>query len=157
MHYLRKDRKMKVKGLDLPPNYFYLSILLAIALKFIFPRGNFMGFPYILIGIPFILVGLLLIAWTYKLFMKNKTPENFSRSKAVVKEGPYEVSRNPMYIGAVLFLIGISLLLGNYITFISPLILLIILNRFVLLEEKKIQRELGKEYLKYKEKTRRWI
>jgi len=148
---------MKIKGLDLLPNYFYLLIILSILIKFVFPVGNFLRFPYTLIGILIIGLGFFLIGWTYKLFVKHKTPENFSKSTYVITEGPYKFSRNPMYIGAVLFLIGLSILLGNYITFIFPLILFVILDKFALLEEKKMEKELGKKYLDYKKKIRRWI
>ena len=146
-----------MKSFNLPPNYFYLLIILSVAIKFIFPIGKFIEFPYILIGILVMFLGLFLIGWTYKLFVKNKTPENFSKSKAVVTEGPYRFSRNPMYIGAILFLIGLSILLGNYIAFICPIILFFILNEFARFEEKKMEKELGKKYLAYKKKVRRWI
>ena len=147
-----------MKSLNIPPNYFYLAIIFSILIKFVFPQGNFIKFPYNLFGIIIMMGGLFFISWTYKLFQKYKTPEDFSKSKKVVTEGPYKFSRNPMYIGSILFLIGLSILLGNYITFICPIIFFIVIDKgFILFEEKKMEKELGKQYLNYKKKTRKWI
>ena len=63
-----------------------------------------------------------------------------------------------MYLGMLLILLGISILTGNPISLIFPVLFFIIINKkFVLPEEKNMEDIFGKKYQEYKDKTRRWI
>jgi len=146
------------KIISIPPNYFYLGIILIIILYFLFPSFNIIKYPYNLLGAIFIIFGFFLISWTYLLFKKYKTPEKFEKSIFLVTQGPYKFSRNPMYLGAVIFLIGLAALFQNILGFISPILFFLIMHfMFIPYEEKKTEKDLGKKYLSYKKKVRRWI
>jgi len=102
--------------------------------------------------------GLLIIFWTWKLFINAGTKEDFSESKTVVVGGPYKYSRNPMYAGMIIFLIGLVILFENILGFISPVLFFLIMEfMFIPFEEKKMEKELGKKYLDYKKKVRKWL
>ena len=119
---------------------------------------NLIIFPMNLFGIPLMLLGFFLIMNAYYLFKKHHTPEKFEKSTCVVKTGLYKRSRNPMYLGGLFFLMGLSILSGNIISFISPILFFIIINwMFIPYEEEKMGKEIGKEYVDYKKKVRRWI
>lgn len=142
----------------LPPNLFYASILLIIVLYFVFRQFNLVKFPYNTVGFVLVAigVGLNIIAWQQ--FVKAKTPEKFEKSKKLVVDGLYKYSRNPMYVGAILILIGLVLLLGNVLAFVSPILFFLAINNIVIvIEEKKTAVELGENYLEYKRKVRKWI
>jgi len=63
-----------------------------------------------------------------------------------------------MYLGFLIFLIGLSFALGNLISFISSILFFTIINwMFIPYEEEKMEDELGMEYLEYKKKIKRWI
>lgn len=146
------------KIISLPPQYFFVSIFLIVIFRLIELNLNLIYFPLNLSGILFIICGLIFIIFSYQLFMKHQTPENFSLSTCVVKEGLYKYSRNPMYLGAVIFLLGLTILFQNIIAFLSPLFFFLIMNFiFIPYEERKMEREIGGNYLAYKSKTRRWI
>jgi len=147
------------KIISIPPIYFFLGILSSIASFFVFRSFNLISFPLsILIGIPLILCGLFLIRGPHFLLKKNNTPENFKKSTCLVRNGLYKYSRNPMYLGFLIFLIGLSFALGNLISFISPMLFFTIINwMFIPYEEEKMEYELGTEYLEYKKKIKRWI
>ena len=92
------------------------------------------------------------------LLERNNTPEKFQKSICVVKNGVYKHSRNSMYLSFVLFLVGLSFSLNNIVSFMSPIIFFGVINwMFIPYEEEKMQKELGQEYLDYKNKVRCWI
>jgi len=143
----------------MPPMFFYIGILLIILLHFIFPVLQIIYYPYTLLGILLIIFGIISNIWAWLLFNKNKTTQNpFKNPDKFVTKGIYRISRNPMYLGMLLILMGISVLLGSLITFIFPIgFFIIIRNLFIPLEEKNLKNKFGKKYLEYKNKVRRWI
>ena len=101
--------KNSKKIISIPPNYFFLCIFISSISFFVFKNFNIILFPLNLsIGIPLILSGLYLIIGSHFLLEKNNTPENFKKSTCVIKNGLYKHSRNPMYLGFEIILIGLS-------------------------------------------------
>ncbi|MEE8233425.1 MAG: isoprenylcysteine carboxylmethyltransferase family protein, partial [Gammaproteobacteria bacterium] len=82
----------------------------------------------------------------------------FETSTVLVKGGPYRFTRNPMYLGMVLILIGMAIYLGSLTPwFVIPVFFLIIQEWFIKYEEPFLENTFGKEYQDYKTKVRRWI
>lgn len=94
----------------------------------------------------------------FKLFRKYKTPIDFEKSTHLITEGVFKYTSNPIYFGALTLLTGISVLLGNIFSFVSPIIFFLVINyMFIPFEEEKGEEEFGKEYLEYKGKTKKWL
>ena len=138
---------------------FYGFILLAIILNLFLPIKKVIVQPYNYLGIVIILVGLLIDVRAWVLFRKRKTTLNpYKRPLKLVNDGLFKISRNPMYLGMDLILWGMSILLGSLITFIFPIIFIILIERlFIEFEEKNLEERFGKRYIDYKKKVRRWI
>ena len=143
----------------MPPMIFYAFILLAIILNIFLPIKKIIVQPYNYLGIVLILVGLLIDVWAWMLFRKRKTTLNpYKKPLKLVNNGLFKISRNPMYLGMDLVLWGISIFLGSLITFIFPILFIILIERlFIESEEKSLEKRFGKRYLDYKKKVRRWI
>ena len=149
---------MKQKIISIPPTYFGCCIIINIFLYFFIPKMNLIIFPMNLFGIFLMLFGFFLISSPYYLFKKYNTPEKYEKSTCVVETGLYKYSRNPMYLGGLFFLTGLSVLLGNIISFISPILFFIIMNwMFIPYEEEKMEKEVGQKYSDYKRKVRCWL
>ena len=141
-----------------PPNYFYGCIFVCIPFHFILSRFRCICFPYNLLGLPFIPLGIFMVINPWYLFQKHNTPENFSTSTSLVVEGIYKYSRNPMYLGGILILLGVALTTGNLVAFVVPVVFFLIMQFiFIPFEEEKMKSTFGKDYLKYKASVRRWI
>ncbi len=71
----------------------------------------------------------------------------------LVTDGPYAYCRNPMALGSFAFYYGIAVLLNSFsmLFIVNPLFILFIAAYIKLFEEKKLEREFGKEYKRYKE------
>jgi protein-S-isoprenylcysteine O-methyltransferase Ste14 len=143
----------------LSPKYLNIVLLLQFGLHFLFPLQQIIPFPFTLFGFLVIFLGLVMNVWSVKELKTNRTPINFFKpTTKLVVDGPFKISRNPIFLSGVILSLGISVLLGSLISFIFPVALLLILNTYYIpLEEQKLKRTFGKIYLKYKESVRRWI
>lgn len=143
----------------LPPTYFMIYLLLSIALHFVLPFAQLIPSPYNYSGIVLILLGVALNIWADQLFKKKQTeirPDK--KPRGLVKNGPYLFSRNPMYLGIILMLTGVSVILGSIISFISPVLFYITIESiFIPIEEENMKEVFEEEYEGYKKMVRKWI
>jgi protein-S-isoprenylcysteine O-methyltransferase Ste14 len=72
--------------------------------------------------------------------------------------GPFGFSRNPMYLGMLIWLVGLAILLGSLIAFLFPILLFLLAN-FLLIptEERRMEHQFGKQYVAYRQRVRRWL
>ncbi len=143
----------------LPPTYFVMLFLLAIGLHFILPIKNIILFPYNYLGFIFIIFGSVINIWADSLFKKSGTTvKPFEKPSRFITKGPFSISRHPMYLGFVSILFGLAVLLGSITVFLSPLAMIAILERkFIVYEEKNLEGLFGEDYIRYKNKARRWL
>ena len=143
-----------------PPDYILVFIALEIIAHYFFPIKQLIASPYIYLGIPLIILGAYLnFVWVYLTFKKEKTTvKSYDKPNKLVTYGAFKISRNPTYLGMALMLLGIAVLLGSAITFVFPVLFVILTDIFVIPEEEKnLEKAFGKKYLEYKKKVRRWI
>ena len=127
--------------------------------KYIFPKIEISS--DIIFGSFMIINGLIIILSAIILFKKYKTtitPLKPSKATKLIVNGVYKFSRNPMYLGLLLVLIGVSIMLNPIGgIFFIPLFILY-LNYFQIIPEENAMIQLFKgEFLKYKRNVRRWI
>jgi protein-S-isoprenylcysteine O-methyltransferase Ste14 len=79
-------------------------------------------------------------------------------TRKLVVSGLYKFSRNPMYIGVMLMLIGEAVTTGSQTLWIYALIIFICFHAFILLhEEPRLKKVFGESYEAYRKEVRRWI
>ena len=77
---------------------------------------------------------------------------------AIVTDGAFRCSRNPMYVSLTLLYLGIASLINSLWVLLLVVPLLVVVERGVVEpEERYLERKFGQEYLRYKEQVRRWI
>lgn len=81
------------------------------------------------------------------------TPEN----PQVVNEKIYKKVRHPMYLGALLFYLGVTIMMYSLTLFIMFLLIFFFYNFIAKHEEKLLLNRFGDDYAKYMKKVRRWI
>lgn len=147
---------MKIRSI--PPTYFLSGFTIIILLFLVFPEYNVIPFPYNLAGIVFIIFGIWLSGQARDLFKKYKTPISFDKSTKLVEDGIFSKTRNPMYLGMFIFLLGSAICAKNIFSLAIPFIFLIIIRiLFIPYEEEKMHDTFGDDYLNYKKKVRRWF
>ncbi|MBT8085815.1 MAG: isoprenylcysteine carboxylmethyltransferase family protein [Woeseia sp.] len=142
-----------------PPVFFLLALLGAIAAHKLVPVMQLIHAPWNYIGVIGIAAGLAIAVVSAGAFARAGTPiVPFTESTSLVKHGCYRFTRNPMYLGMVLVLLGVDVLLGSLAPFIFlPLFAFIIHNRFIIHEEAMLEARFGDDYRKFKSQVRRWL
>jgi len=129
--------------------------------EILFPEKPIIPYPYNLFGLLIIVMGFALITWAnYTLLQKISLDERepFHTPRALVVNGPFQFSRNPVYLSVIIMAFGLAILLGSLILFILPPIFFIVFQRFFIRwEEKKLEETFGKDYLEFKMRVRRWL
>ena len=97
-------------------------IALPILFHYLFPLMNVVPKPYSYLGILVMVIGLALMIWAAREFNKANTGYQLGNSSKLVTSGPFRFSRNPIYLGMMLWLIGMAILLGTLITFLFPVL-----------------------------------
>lgn len=76
---------------------------------------------------------------------------------AIVDNGPFAISRNPVFVGQGLLFIGLVIVLPSLVQAALTLALLIAIRLQVAVEERVLAASLGEPYLAYKARVRRWL
>lgn len=79
------------------------------------------------------------------------------RTKHLMTEGPYKLSRNPMLSGTYLYYVGIVVVLWTWWALLVFAVVASLMMLQVRSEEKRLEADFGDEYLEYKEHTGRFI
>ncbi|TFG74771.1 MAG: isoprenylcysteine carboxylmethyltransferase family protein [Thermodesulfobacteriales bacterium] len=143
----------------MPDGYFTILLLLSILIHYMYPIVNLVLYPYNLIGIILIIAGIVITLITNFALLKKKTSiKPFDTPTAFITSGPFKISRNPIYLGMTIILIGVETVLGSLSPYIFPVIFVVIINILIIpVEEKDLENKFGEKYLEYKTKVRRWI
>ncbi len=142
-----------------PPFYFIIIFLAAVAMHLVLDTNRLIYPPYSYGGVIFVLLGSIITIWADFLFKKTGTTvKPYERPCHLNISGPFLFSRNPMYLGFTLILLGEAILIGSLLTFICPLIFMTLCQvLYIHVEEKHLEDVFGNEYTDYKRRVRRWL
>jgi len=141
-----------------PPHYLALSVAIILILDAFVTSYIFGGWiPYL--GLIPMFLGLGVTGYAALQFRRAKTNlVPFTESTTLVIKGLYRYTRNPMYLGMELLLIGLAVYTdtpyGWLVVIIFPII---IHNLFIMKEEQQMIETFGDDYLEYRGRVRRWV
>jgi protein-S-isoprenylcysteine O-methyltransferase Ste14 len=144
----------------LPPHVFVVAILLIAAINLFSDSPRAIPGPYDwMIGVVLFVLGAALnlsSAWRFWLARTNILPHKDPIH--LVTAGWFRYTRNPMYVGFVISLIGVAVGFGELAGFLVPPIFLFAMDRtFIQMEERNMRRVFGERYDEYRAKVRRWF
>jgi protein-S-isoprenylcysteine O-methyltransferase Ste14 len=141
------------------PAYLLFSIVAMIALRLLLPGHRIIQFPWTLLGIAPVFAGVVLNLVADAAFKRNKTTvKPFEEPRSLITRGVYAISRNPMYLGFALVLLGIAVFMGAMTPFaVVPFFIVLIEAVFIRAEEGMLEAKFGEVWLSYKAEVRRWI
>jgi protein-S-isoprenylcysteine O-methyltransferase Ste14 len=139
--------------------YFLASLLGMLALHHFLPIARIIEPPLTWLGLVPLLLGLASAVAGAQAFGRAGTSvKPFREAKALVTDGIFRVSRNPMYLGMISALLGMAILLGTLGAFLPvPLFFLVLQHWFVRPEEKMLEQLFGERYREYRRRVRRWM
>ena len=128
-----------------------------------------LSFNFLKIDIPYkyffttllLVLGFYIIIRSSRLFAQAKTsidPLRPFKSTSLITNDIYKYSRNPMYFGYLLIILGSSVYLGNVISIIIIPLFIFTINFLQIIPEEEALKDLfGPRYDEYLSKVRRWI
>ena len=149
-----------MKSLNItPPVYLLLAIVAMALLHFLFPGIKVIVFPWNLFGVLPLALGAIINLVADKSFKEHATTvKPLEDSTSLITNGVFGITRNPMYLGFVLILLGIAILFGSLTPYVVVLVFVIFIDAvFIKYEEKKLEGTFGQAWLDYRKKVRRWI
>jgi protein-S-isoprenylcysteine O-methyltransferase Ste14 len=143
-----------------PPLVLALAIVVGLGLNWIYPL------PFVPASVPGTWIGgvvfaaaFALVIWAITTIRRAGTAvETVKPTTAIVSSGPFGFTRNPIYLGMLLGLVGIAIAF-NTLWIIVTLIAFYFVLRYgvVAREEAYLEGKFGRGYLDYKDRVRRWV
>ena len=145
-----------------PPFLFLGALALGCCLSLVLPIGPALASPNLLAftaGFIFVALGLALGILAIRRFrLAGTSVVPGEPSTALVVDGPYRFTRNPIYIAFVILYFGLAVMLTSAWMLLLLIPVLIILQRGVVeREEAYLQSKFGEAYRKYQARVPRWL
>lgn len=144
-----------------PPLVFLGAIVLgvivqrtAVPLSLVFARGLRLAAAVLILA-----CGVSLVASARILFKRTgQNPIPWKPTPELILQGPYRFTRNPMYVGVTIFVIGLGLALNNlWISLFAAPALLLVHFIAVLPEERYLAEKFGESYRSFLAQVRRYL
>lgn len=143
-----------------PPLVALLLIGVSLGIHFAYPVLLLPeGWLQFVVAVPLIVLGVALTGRSLKRFGVAGTDERYEEpSSAIVTDGPYARTRNPMFLSATLVYLGVGVAV-NTAWALAGLIVWIVYLQFGVIrrEERYLENRFGDEYTSYKRRVPRWI
>ena len=144
---------------DLPPLWWLGSIGLIYHGKYLAPGWHVNWAALTLLSWVFFGLALVLIGWSALWFFRKKTPiEPHHQPKKLIVEGPYRISRNPIYLALMMLTIASAIGHGSVLGLgLAVLLWKILDRRFAEPKERGLRLVFGEAAEDYFTQTRRWL
>ena len=145
-----------------PPILFLAVLLLGCMLTVLLPIGPGIAQPNglgLTVGLSFAILGIGLAIFPARRFQRAGTSIMPGESSTVlVQDGPYRVTRNPIYIGLILLYFGLSIVLTSVWMLLLLIPTVIVLHLGVVKrEEDYLDWKFGEDYRRYVRQVPRWL
>jgi Phospholipid methyltransferase len=145
-----------VKWLKSTPNRtfaFYPAIVIAVSWLI---RGGLIIDPF---GVPLLAWGYLQyrLVGNYRTGIGGGGPGFQKPPERIVAQGPYRFTRNPMYLGHLIFMVGLAITFHSWLAVIILAINAWWFHQRVLEDERALEARFGADYLAFKARVKRWI
>jgi protein-S-isoprenylcysteine O-methyltransferase Ste14 len=142
-----------------PPLLLLIAIGISYGVSKLIPSFAFINQPLSTLGLILIALGIGLFIWTVQFFEKHKTTlDPRGKPSRLITEGPYRLTRNPIYLGFFLIALGTALFFANILAIVGPILFFFFISTFIIpFEEETLGRTFGKTYQNYRKQIRRWL
>ena len=142
-----------------PPRVALSLLLGAAAVQAFLPQSTAGLGPLPAAGAVLGLLGCAVMLRAWWLFKRAETAIcPAARTTALVTDDVFRLTRNPMYLGMVLMLLGIALGSGGLAFYLAALVFFLIIDSvFCPFEEQKLGSAFGGKYSEYAAQVRRWL
>lgn len=143
----------------IPPLIYLAGLVAGILLSLWLPTKWLPEWLAASLGVLLVLTGAGFTAPAVVNFRRSGTPiRPWETPTALVLDGPYKITRNPMYLGLALVYLGIAIAAQSLWAIIFlPVVLVIIQRAAIEKEEAFLAQRFGADYERYRKSVRRWL
>ena len=146
-----EEQSQRPKRIIYPPVWLVIGLIVIFCLDQYYPLVRFTGQAAMAVGSVLIVAGLFLLVLAGGLFKRAEV-------RALITDGVYRYTRNPMYLGMALILLGVACTTGIVSgLLVTPVFMAIIEVRYIRPEEAMLRRLFGDDFDAYCSRVRRWI
>ncbi len=111
------------------------------------------------LGLLVVASGIGLTFFAAGIFQGRETTKNpYGEPAAFVVQAPYTFTRNPMYLGSAVALLGMAIFFDSIVMLLAPAVFFSVIDRMVIpREEAAMERRFGQQYRDYTARVRRWL
>ena len=138
---------------------FLLGLIGGFLVNVFFPFPIWPGIAVRVIGFLPLLLGVILFAWARATFRHHKTAlMPWTHTTALVTDGPYSFSRNPIYLSFALIYLSLSFIFDSVYVLVMLVVAVALFDRLQIPREERYLRGLfGAQFDSYAAKVRRWL
>lgn len=142
-----------------PPVLLVIFIAAGLGLDRIMPLPLAIGLPGAAVGVLLIIGAVALDIWASLTFRRARTTLlPHCGTNALVTGGPFRFSRNPIYVGNMMILVGVGLVtVSAWPIMLAPLLALAIQKLAIEREEAHLHARFGTAWQRYADEVRRWV
>jgi protein-S-isoprenylcysteine O-methyltransferase Ste14 len=144
-----------------PPFIMLLAAILMWMLHRWMPLAQLIVNPWNRSGWLFAVAGMGIAVAAFERFKQASTtvnPREPHTASNLVTGGVYRISRNPMYLGLLMILMGWALDLGTASPWIVPPVFVFIVTVLQIIpEEQALEKLFGEQYVEYRRRVARWL
>lgn len=153
---------MRQLELKVPPVIvFLLAGLLMKAVAALLPQMTFELPAASIVAALIVAAGAAVAAagvWAFRRHQTTVLPHAPDKASAVVSDGIFRYTRNPMYLGLTLLLAAWAAMLGNLASLVGLVLFVVYMTRFQIIpEERALSEKFGAPFDDYMQSVRRWL
>jgi protein-S-isoprenylcysteine O-methyltransferase Ste14 len=152
--------KSILSGIILGTSLFIIFPEIAIYINEVFGLPIFRNIIYLIAGLSFCFISISFFVYSSHLFSKigKGTPAPIEPPKLLVAEGLYRFTRNPIYIGYILAIVGEFFIFGHFLLLLYALGAIFFVHFYVVyVEEPRLKKRFGVQYVIYMKTVPRWV
>lgn len=141
-----------------PPILVAILLATGLVLHFILPEARDTGWHHVL-GLVLVAGGVGLSCFAAAIFAARDTTKNpYGEPSVFVAEPPYTFTRNPMYLGLAVALLGFAVFFDSIVMLLGPAVFYAAIDTIVIpREEASMLAHFGEQYREYQSRVRRWL
>ncbi len=155
----RAESRPMTSRLFVPPVVFAAAVLAMLVLHRLLPAPVVVPAAWSWLAVVPAAAGLGVAVAALLAFRRAGTsPAPWAEPVALVQDGPYRFSRNPMYLALLLWLIALAVGLGSLAPpIVVPAFVLVMNATFIRREERLLHAHYGPAFAAYRARVRRWL
>lgn len=153
------DQEARPNHLPWPPMLYVAAVVAALVADRIWPLGLGLAWPWRGIGIAILGAGIALDLSAIFTLIRHRTTFRPDRGTTrLVTSGPYALSRNPIYLGNTIALVGLAVAIDNvWVLVMVPFVTLAVQKLAIEREERHLAAVFGGSWEAYRRRVRRWV